>query len=312
MKLSVLICTRNRPDDIRWALPSVLSNQGADYEVVVVDQSDGDDTVQIVRHFQASHPHLRFYPTATRGLSRARNLAIRQAVGDVLLFTDDDCETGTGWVARAAALFEEDPALDLVFGQVRQPEGITDPTLAVPCLHFDARRVLEHGAIFGMGANMAFRRRLVERIGLYDECLGAGEALAGGEDFDFSYRAQKAGMSVVADPTLVLTHRATRTPAQWKHVNFSYGTGDAGFYAKHVRLGDPWARRHLAHSLLRALARGVAKAILCRRPNNDWTYLTGLRQGLWDSRAYAIDKETLLYARPQSKPAADAKPVEAV
>lgn len=122
---------------------------------------------------------------------------------------------------------------------------------------------------------------------------------------------RKQELKVVADPTLVLTHRATRTREQWTGVNFSYGKGDAGFYAKHARLGDPWAQRHLALILVRRAVRGSAKAFLRRLPNNDWTYLTGFRQGLEDSRAYAVDKNTRLYTLAQTAPGPDTKPAAA-
>ncbi len=136
MKISVLICTRNRPDDLAWALPSILRNRGVEYEVVVVDQSDGEATAQIVKSHQAQHPCLRYFPTTSRGLSRARNLAITQASGDLMLFTDDDCETGPDWVAHAASLFDEDAALDLVLrtGASAGTFGRPDPCGAMSAL----------------------------------------------------------------------------------------------------------------------------------------------------------------------------------
>ena len=295
MKISVLICTRNRPQDLVLALPTVLANDYADYEIIVVDQSDGPETGEIVCSHQDAHPRLRYVPTTTRGLSTARNLAVSLATGEVIAFTDDDCAPPPDWVTNVARVFAENPDFGLIFGKVEMAPEHEGKDVAVPCLYFSERRILSRGEIFGMGANMAFRRTVWDRVGVYDTTLGVGGAFPGGEDFDFSYRAQRLGITVVAEPTVVLIHRAFRTKDRWQEVQRGYGTGDAAFFAKHARCGDGWATRALLARLAHSSSRAAAKALLRRRPNNDLAYLGGFWKGLIGSFAIPVDRKTRFY-----------------
>ena len=96
--VSAIICTRNRPDLIAQAVTSVLDNTYPAFELVVIDQSDGDRTAQVVRALAAEHSNIRYIHSETPGLSRAYNTAIRESTGDLLAFTDDDCvPVETGW-----------------------------------------------------------------------------------------------------------------------------------------------------------------------------------------------------------------------
>ena len=301
-KVSVLICTRNRPQDLALALPTVLANDYLDYEVIVVDQSDGRETADVVLSHQNLHPRLRYVPTETRGLSAARNLAVGLTQGEIIAFTDDDCEAPIDWVTGIVRVFAENPEFGLIFGQVHMSPEHAGLDVTVPCLYLDTRRVLTRGEVFGMGANMAFRRSAWERVGIYDTALGAGGVFPGGEDFDFSYRAQRLGLMTVAEPSVVLVHRAFRTEDRWRAVMRSYGTGDAAFYAKHARCGDGWAARVLFARIVRTGLRAATKALLRRRPNNDLCYLQGLVAGLWRSLGTPVDRRTCFYRPAGTKP----------
>src|SRR6478609_4964056 len=106
MHLSVVICTRNRPDLIGNAVSSVLAQSYADYDVLVVDQSTDDRTGHIVRRLAASPPPLRYLHTEKAGLSRAYNIGIRETSGEIIAFTDDDCIAPADWLDRIYGAFE--------------------------------------------------------------------------------------------------------------------------------------------------------------------------------------------------------------
>src|SRR3954449_4887009 len=103
MHVSVVICTRNRPDLIGNAVASVVANTYSSFDVLVVDQSDDDRTGAVVRALMESHPSLRYLHTRTPGLSRAYNIGVRATTGDVLAFTDDDCVAPADWIACIVA-----------------------------------------------------------------------------------------------------------------------------------------------------------------------------------------------------------------
>src|SRR5688500_108771 len=89
---SVLVCTRNRPQDLEFALPTSMAQAYPNFEVVLIDQSTNDDTERLVRKLCGSDPRVRYIRTNTVGLSIARNMALTEARYDICAFTDDDCE----------------------------------------------------------------------------------------------------------------------------------------------------------------------------------------------------------------------------
>src|SRR5438105_2442615 len=127
MNVSVVICTRNRPDLIGNALRSVLANTYDSFDVIVVDQSDDDSTGEIVRAAVEEYPNkLRYVHTTPPGLCRAYNIGIASTSGDLLAFTDDDCIAPTDWISSIVAAFAEDASADMLYGQVLLPEALAN------------------------------------------------------------------------------------------------------------------------------------------------------------------------------------------
>ena len=92
-----------------------------------------------------------------------------------------------------------------------------------------------------MGANFAARRRLFTSIGGFDEVLGGGGPLRSSQDYDLAYRTYKSGSSILLRPEVTLRHDGRREIEDWPTLLLNYGTGDGGFYTKHVRCLDPYA-----------------------------------------------------------------------
>lgn len=106
-----------------------------------------------------------------------------------------------------------------------------------------------------MGANMAFRREVFDRVGQFDVRLGAGTFFAGGEDIELFYRALKAGYKFVYAPNVLTYHDHDReTPEQACRLIYGYGKANAAYIIKHVLRGDFYAMRML-YWLIRTLPR---------------------------------------------------------
>lgn len=213
-RISVLVCTRNRPGSIGTCLRSILSSPLQAMELVVVDQSTDDQTRAVVQTL-TSDPRLRYIQTPTKGLARARNIGIRAAKTGIILFTDDDVIAEPTWVEGILSEFEQDDSIDAVYGRVLPymqrdiagKEGYHCPT----CMEGDKRYIVQgltkstHEAL-GHGNNMGFRRRVFERHGLYMEWLGAGTYMTGGEDTDFTFRVLKRGAKMLYTPVPTVYH----------------------------------------------------------------------------------------------------------
>ncbi|HKB15055.1 MAG TPA: glycosyltransferase family 2 protein [Planctomycetota bacterium] len=208
-RISVLVCTRNRGGKIGPCVRSILASPLAEMELLVVDQSTNDETRRALEAIR--DPRLRYLPTGTRGLARARNIGIRACASGVVLFTDDDCVVERDWVEAILREFEADPEVGAVYGRVL-PLGKGGPGEHCPTvMESTERRVVQdleestHEAI-GHGNNMAFRRELFARFGLYLEWLGAGTPMRGGEDSEFTFRILSRGVKVLYTPSALAHH----------------------------------------------------------------------------------------------------------
>jgi glycosyltransferase involved in cell wall biosynthesis len=293
--VSVIICTRNRPDLIGSAIQSVLDNNYAKFDVVVVDQSDNQDTRDIVNGIVSVH-QLHYIHTRIAGLSRAYNIGIRQSTGEILAFTDDDCVAPTNWIESIAEAFESEPDAEMLYGQVLRPDSLRFSTDALPTLAIDHKRRLsrEDGfRIYGMGANFAARRTLFDRIGYFDEVLGGGGPLKSSQDFDLQYRAFLGGATILLSPTVVVDHYGVRNPKQWPATERAYGFGDGAFYFKHVRCGDLLALRLMLERFGRVAAGELLRWI--RPKTSQALYLKSAFEGARASLQYEVDRHARLY-----------------
>jgi glycosyltransferase involved in cell wall biosynthesis len=300
MRVSVVICTRNRPDLIGSAVASVLANTYPGFDVLVVDQSDDDRTGAAVRALMAGDLRLRYLHSTTPGLSRAYNTGVRETTGEVLAFTDDDCVAPPDWVESIAAAFAADPEAELLYGQVLLPAALAESMAAgkgtVPTLPIERPQRINRAAgfrLYGMGANFAARRRLFERIGGFDEVMGGGGPLRSSQDFDFQYRAYVGGATVLLCPEVKVEHYGFRSEEQWPATLRAYGIGDGAFYSKHIRCGDVFALRLLLRRLGWTAAR-EALNVFRRRPSLA-VYLRSVLVGIRESLRYPVDRRRRLY-----------------
>ena len=258
MLISVLICTRDRAASLEVTLRQFfeqhLTGEYA-HELVVVDNQSADRTPQVVAACAAQHASVRYVLETRRGLSYARNTAIAAARGELLVFTDDDVRPNPDWLDEIYREFARDPRLGLLGGRVLLAhEGLLkvsyQPSVERQEFAFPA------SGSFVIGANMAFRREVFQRVGPFDIRLGAGQFFAGAEEVDLFYRAMKAGYRQLYAPNVVVHHDHDRTRAdQACHMEFSYGKGLAAHLIKHAFHGDSVAMRRLACLLVSLPAR---------------------------------------------------------
>ena len=243
MKLSVLICTRNRAKSLAATLERFFAQRFAgDYELelLLVDNASTDDTKQVAERF---HGRLRYLFEPLPGLSRARNAGLHAAQGEIIVFTDDDVLVADDWLDEIHREFAGDPGLMMLGGRVLPAREGLQPVAIFP---LGERRefVFPSGGGVAMGANMAFRREVFDRVGLFDVRLGAGTFLAGGEDIELFYRALRAGFKFVYAPNVLVHHDHDReTLAQACRLNYGYGKAYPAYILKHALAGDRYAMR---------------------------------------------------------------------
>lgn len=262
MNISVIVATRDRPGLCRACLVSLLANDYAHREIIVVDQSCGDETEEVVGALTPGVHGLRYVRSATAGSSRARNQGIALSQGDVLAFTDDDCLAATDWLAAIAAEFGADEKLMAVYGRIL-PLFTRDGV--VPIAFKESPRREEYGGRAypwcpGYGANMALRSEAIAKIGHFDESLGPAARFGSCNDVDLTYRLLVSGARVVYSPQVLVYHQQWRSLRRVMARERDYALGTGAFLVKHLRCGDFYVGRMLfdrlwTYGLLLALTR---------------------------------------------------------
>jgi glycosyltransferase involved in cell wall biosynthesis len=303
-KISVVICTRDREDLIGQALESVAQCEYPDFDVHVMDQSTSDGTANVVRAVadrMRDRCRIVYHHLDKAGLSRAYNAGFSVSDGPIVACTDDDVVVPSDWLRCIARAFDADAQLGLLYGQVLVPESLRDagPDVIVPSLTWTTRERLclrdRNFKVWGMGADMAIRRRMLDSVTGFDEVMGGGAPLRSSQDFDFALRAYRAGFAVLLDPDVAVDHYGAHTRDQWPGTEKAYGIGDGAFYAKHIRCRDLLAARLLVMHAARLVAKAGYSTVRNRRPVGLGVYGTNLFAGLWESRKWSVDRRRRLY-----------------
>lgn len=240
--VSVIVCTRNRSQSLSRTLQSLRDldiSSPSGFELLIVDNSSTDDTMDVVKRFSATMPFDTLYVLESlKGLSHARNRGIRESSGDLIMFTDDDCLVDADWVKNAVTFFGND-MMKLVGGKVDLHNKDHLP-LTVKESPF-SEMLASPGLSFGFmhGANMAFGREIVRRIGVFDVRFGAGSKIQSAEDTEYVYRASTHGIPVMYEPSLRVRHDHGRNKLSEGYVIMrGYAVGNGALLMKYVLRGD--------------------------------------------------------------------------
>lgn len=194
--VSIVVPTYNRPQLLRRALVSVLAQTFADFEVLVVDDGQSDETAALVA--TCADPRLRYLrQPENRGVAAARNRGIGEARGQFVAFLDDDDEWLPAKLARQVALFGRAPAevgLICTGFETVLADGsrIFGPT---PARGDVFKNLLARNVLQGANSSALIRRQIVTDIGFFDEVLPAIE------DYDYWLRiSRRYRVDCVAEP----------------------------------------------------------------------------------------------------------------
>lgn len=242
MNISVILCTYNRCRSLPQAIESVAASVlpgGTNWEILVVDNNSSDQTRDVVDTFCRTNPpgRFRYLFEPRQGLSHARNTGIREARGDVIVFTDDDVTVEPTWldnltanlhgVEWAGAGGRVRPAGDFTPPRWLTLDGPMDVT--GPLAWFD--RGDEAGELERppYGANMAFQKRVFEKYGGFRTDLGrCGDSLMSNEDTELCLRLTAGGERLRYEPSAVVYHPISEERLSTRYLRgwwFSYGRG---------------------------------------------------------------------------------------
>ena len=228
MKISVVICTYNRCESLKKTLES-LSNQGFDscfdYEILIVDNNSKDRTKEIVETFNVGAKNIiRYIFESRQGLSIARNRGIREAQGNIIAFTDDDCIVSENWLQEINNIFSDGVCqgaggkIIALWGDVMPPDWYGKKgkyEIKGGIVEYDKGSkdfIYKKEAIsLPIGANMVFQKSCFDKHGYFKEDLGlVGKKLLMGEDREFCLRLIKQSECIKYCSNLIVWHPVER------------------------------------------------------------------------------------------------------
>lgn len=232
--MSVVVPTRDRPERLARCLESVRGALHDDDELVVVDSASVDAAA-------VGAVAARYADTVVRldlpGVDRARNAGWRKAAHDVLLFTDDDVVVTAGWADAFVAAIAAHPEVGFVTGRIDSPPGQPLPRREVALKRELEPQVFDRASIRNLGhsASMATRRAVLERVGGFDEALGAGGHFRSAPEADLFDRILAAGWVGRYEPAALAFHEQWRETSELVTLDYGYGVGNGARLAKLLR-----------------------------------------------------------------------------
>lgn len=252
--ISLVICTRDRPEALRACLGSISDSLLLPGEVWVIDQSGDELTHQVVDEFTPNSPlNLRYYRHNGIGHTSARNIGAKISQGRIIAYTDDDCIVDESWTSDIIKEFEKS-SVNCVCGRTIAANHKERPKLAlISTLNPHTRRVVRkrcNPLLVGRGNNIAFRRSDLLAIGGFNEKIGVGTPVYAGDDADIIYRLVQAGGTIIVTPDAVVRHTQ---PNRWQMVTQKkrgYAISFAAIFSIKAVQGDVYAGMLLSGKLL--------------------------------------------------------------
>lgn len=202
MKFSLIVATIGRSAELVRLLDSLTRQNWSDLEVIIVDQNSDRRVADVVDAFADRLQLIRL--TSRPGATRARNVGLVHATGDVIGFPDDDCWYPGGLLQKVAGFLGSRQEWDGIIGHTIDAAG----TNILPW--GDSAGRLTPAMSWRRSVTYAYflRRKAVQAAGQFDESLGpgAGTPWGAGDDNDYMLSALKAGARVFFDPDLKVHH----------------------------------------------------------------------------------------------------------
>ena len=248
--ISVVICTRDRADQLGTCLRHVDRQAYPRFEVVVVDNAPTSDAVRVLVEGRPGGVTYRYVVEPRGGLSWARNAGTAAASGEIVAFLDDDEEPDPRWLAGLAGGFARAGDIGCVTGMILPARLDTQVQEWFECGGGHSKGRGFSPAIFsrrgpqsplfplppfGAGGNMAFRREALAAIGGFDVAMGAGTPARASEDTLALTLVLLAGYRIAYEPAAFLRHDHYAELDGLERQLSGYGTGLTAYYAALLR-----------------------------------------------------------------------------
>lgn len=222
---SIVICSYNGASTLESCLRSMQRLRYPNFEVILVDDGSTDNTQEILQRF----PWVRGIRQGNMGLSHARNVGMNAAQGEVVVYTDSDCEADEDWLYYLAL-----PLVRSGHAGMGGPNLIPDEgSWVADCVGLSPGgpthvmtddRTAEHVP----GCNMAFYTAILKQVNGFDS-----QFRKAGDDVDVIWRIQNLGRSIGFSTSALVWHYRRNTVKSYLKQQRGYGEAEALLKYKH-------------------------------------------------------------------------------
>lgn len=279
--VSVVLPTYERADVLRGAIGSVLGQTFTDFELFVVDDGSTDGTAAVVESFDDSR--VRYFHQPNRGVSAARNHALRKARGRYVAFIDsDDVWRADKLQRQIEALHGLPETVGLLYGGVRDLERDGSTVLHVPTHRGDLECELGVRNVIHGTSGVLMRRAVIATVGFFDEEIPAAE------DWDYWFRAARFTSVDYIEEPMIEYDNTERNRRKTLDVSANLDARDVFLSRHRLRLRAIGCevehlvvstRRNLRHGSDRRRARSLSRSAVRRAPTDPsaWRAFVGAR-----------------------------------
>lgn len=228
--LSVVIPTHARASSVGAVLGALAKQDLApnSYEILVVSNFADAELDGVIEKFQAaSDLNVRGFVTGEIGVNRARNLGLREASGENVLFLDDDCyPANPAYLSRLLAFHREFPGYAALGGAYLSPSGLNGPGRHYNWIcnqWLEAQFIEPRETTRLIGGAVSYKLSVLRELGLeFDAGIRYG-----GTETEFHQRLERQGLKMLFHPELSVVHDPHMGSVDLVRKAFSQGMGKA-------------------------------------------------------------------------------------
>jgi len=212
LKVSLVMCTIGRSDDLRRFLDSLCAQTYTNYEIIIVDQNSDDRLIDIVEKYKKL-VYLKYVKSELKGLSKNRNIGLQYVEGDIIAFPDDDCVYPRHTLIRVIEVFSNaEKRVDSISVRFNRLMGEGKEQSEFNDFVWDKTKKMKIITKYNWlrktcSITMFVKRNIQIQVGIFNENLGLGGALIpAGEDYDYALNILDYGYNMYFIPEIAVLH----------------------------------------------------------------------------------------------------------
>lgn len=219
--VSVVICARNEYHNLLNNLPLILEQDYPEFEVLVVNDSSEDDTIELLSSLSKKYPRLRIFDLEKNlnfftGKKFPLSLGIKSAKYDQVLLTDADCRpSGPHWIRKMQSLYGNGKEIVIGYGPYQKGPGLLNAMIRYDAFMSGMQYIsyaLSGLPYMGVGRNLMYSRQLFYKSRGF---ISHYRIPSGDDDLFINAVATGRNTSVEIDPGSYMLSSAKKSLAQW-------------------------------------------------------------------------------------------------